>query len=64
MVDVPHCPIATDAINERLAIVRADVAARRAEYTNGATILIREARGGVVTDPSAEITEEVEGVGL
>jgi 23S rRNA (uracil1939-C5)-methyltransferase/tRNA (uracil-5-)-methyltransferase len=64
MVDVPHCPIATDAINERLAIVRADVAARRSEYTNGATILIREAREGVVTDPSAEITEEVEGVAL
>lgn len=64
MVDVPQCPIATDAINARLADVRADVLARRAEYKNGATILLREAREGVVTDPSAEITEVVEGVVL
>jgi tRNA/tmRNA/rRNA uracil-C5-methylase (TrmA/RlmC/RlmD family) len=64
MVDVPHCPIATDAINARLAEVRTDVVTRRSEYTNGATILIREAREGVVTDPSAEITEEVEGIAL
>jgi 23S rRNA (uracil1939-C5)-methyltransferase/tRNA (uracil-5-)-methyltransferase len=61
---VPHCPIATDAINERLAEVRCDVLARRSEYKNGATILLREAREGVVTDPGAEITEEVEGVVL
>ena len=64
MVDVPHCPIATDAINERLSEVRADVAARRSEFKNGATILIREAREGVITDPGAEIAEEVEGIVL
>lgn len=64
MVDVPYCPIATDAINTRLAAVRADVVARRSEYTNGATILLREAREGVITDPGTEITEEVEGVVL
>ena len=64
MVDVPQCPIATDAINTRLAEVREDVLARRSEYKNGATILLREAKEGVVTDPSAEITEEVEGIAL
>ena len=64
MVDVPHCPIATETINARLAGVRVDVVARRSEYTNGATILLREAREGVVTDPGAEITEEVEGIAL
>jgi len=64
MVDVPRCPIATDAINERLAAVREDAVARRSEYKNGGTLLLREAREGVITDPGAEVTEEVEGIML
>ncbi|HUG10585.1 MAG TPA: class I SAM-dependent RNA methyltransferase [Opitutaceae bacterium] len=66
LVDVPQCPIATPGINAALENVRAEVHARmlRGEYSLGATILLREAREGVITDPGAEITEEVEGIVL
>ena len=39
-VDVPRCPIATDAINTRLATVRATIHARAAagEFERGSTI--------------------------
>ena len=59
ILDVPHCPIATPAINDRLALLRADVLARRASYTRGATLLLREASGEVTTDHEAVITETV-----
>jgi 23S rRNA (uracil1939-C5)-methyltransferase/tRNA (uracil-5-)-methyltransferase len=59
IVDVPHCPIATPAINERLTSVRAEVLARRATYLRGATLLFREASGVVTTDFDATITETV-----
>lgn len=64
LVDVPQCPLATDAINARLATLRAEVRARRADYTRGATLLLRDAGGTVVTDPTAEIEEVVDGVRL
>lgn len=60
IIDVPCCPIATDAINTRLAEVRADVMANRERYTRGATLLLREAGGSVTTDYDAIITEEVD----
>jgi tRNA/tmRNA/rRNA uracil-C5-methylase (TrmA/RlmC/RlmD family) len=59
IVDVPHCPIATDAINERLTAARARVLAQRETYTRGATLLLREASGAVTTDYDAVITETV-----
>jgi tRNA/tmRNA/rRNA uracil-C5-methylase (TrmA/RlmC/RlmD family) len=61
LVDVPRCPIATEAINERLTGVRADVQARMATeaYTRGATLLLREASGVVTTDYDAVVTETV-----
>jgi tRNA/tmRNA/rRNA uracil-C5-methylase (TrmA/RlmC/RlmD family) len=61
IVDVPHCPIATDAINQRLTAVRADIRARAAagEFERGATILLREASGEVTTDYEAIVTETV-----
>ncbi|MFM8337120.1 MAG: class I SAM-dependent RNA methyltransferase [Opitutaceae bacterium] len=63
IVDVPACPIATEAINARLTDVRAAVHARQAEYTRGATLLLREAGGAVTTDHDAVITEEIAGAG-
>jgi tRNA/tmRNA/rRNA uracil-C5-methylase (TrmA/RlmC/RlmD family) len=60
LVDVPRCPIATDAINEKLGEVRARVRARAAEYTRGATLLLREASGVVTTDYDAIITETID----
>jgi tRNA/tmRNA/rRNA uracil-C5-methylase (TrmA/RlmC/RlmD family) len=58
-VDVPRCALATDAINDALAALRADVAARAGTYRRGATLLLRDAASGVTTDFRAVITEEV-----
>jgi 23S rRNA (uracil1939-C5)-methyltransferase/tRNA (uracil-5-)-methyltransferase len=59
LIDVPRCPIATDAINDRLAEVRTDVLAKRDTFTRGATLLLREASGVVTTDYDAIVTETV-----
>jgi tRNA/tmRNA/rRNA uracil-C5-methylase (TrmA/RlmC/RlmD family) len=59
IIDVPRCPIATDAINARLTEVRQDVHLRRDSYTRGATLLLREASGVVTTDYDAVVTETV-----
>lgn len=63
IVDVPRCEIATEAINVRLAEVRAEVRARAEAggYGRGATLLLREAGGKVATDPSAAVAEEIPG---
>ena len=58
-VDVPRCPLATDAINAALTEVRAEVAARAGTYRRGASLLLRDAASGVTTDFRAVITEEV-----
>ena len=60
IVDVPRCPIATEAINVRLGAVRETVQARAASYTRGATLLLREASGVVTTDYDAVITETID----
>jgi tRNA/tmRNA/rRNA uracil-C5-methylase (TrmA/RlmC/RlmD family) len=59
IVDVPHCPIATDAINDRLTAARARVLGQRETYKRGATLLLREASGAVTTDFDAVVTETV-----
>lgn len=61
IVDVPRCLIATDAINDRLHPLRAEVRARAAAggYQRGATLLLREASGEVTTDFDAVIVETV-----
>ncbi len=61
LIDVPACPIATPEINAALpeirARVRADLAA--GAYKKGATLLLRHATEGVVTDYDAVIHEQV-----
>jgi 23S rRNA (uracil1939-C5)-methyltransferase/tRNA (uracil-5-)-methyltransferase len=61
IVDVPRCPIATEGINERLRALRSDVRARAAAggFERGATLVLREAGGAVVTDFEAPVTEEI-----
>jgi 23S rRNA (uracil1939-C5)-methyltransferase/tRNA (uracil-5-)-methyltransferase len=61
LIDVPRCLIATDAINERLAQVREEARAKAVSggYPRGATVLLREAGGQVVTDFDAVIIEEI-----
>ena len=62
IVDVPRCPIATDAINAKLPEVRARVHVRAAtgDYTRASTLLLREASGQVTTDYEAIITESID----
>ena len=61
IVDVPHCDIATEAINARLPEMRASIRARAAagEFPRGATLLLRDAGGVVTSDYEAIITETV-----
>ncbi len=59
ILDVPQCPIATEAINDALGAVRAAVFARQDSYQRGATLLLRDAGGTVTTDHEAIVTEEI-----
>ena len=59
LVDVEQCPIATEKINATLPEVRETVLANSGHYKNGATVLLREAEEGVITDYQAIITEVV-----
>ena len=61
ILDVPHCDIATPAINAKLPEVRARAQQRLAagEYQRDGTLLLREASGVVTTDYEAVITETV-----
>ena len=61
LVDVPHCDIATPEINAKLPEVRAKTQARIAagEYKRDATLLLRHAQEGVITDYDAVIHEVV-----
>jgi 23S rRNA (uracil1939-C5)-methyltransferase/tRNA (uracil-5-)-methyltransferase len=61
IVDVPQCPIATPEINARLPEVRAKTLQRLAagEYKRDATLLLRHAQEGVVTDYEAVIHEQI-----
>lgn len=61
IVDVPQCDIATPEINAKLIEVREATQAKLAagEYKRDATVLLRHALEGVVTDYDAVITEQV-----
>lgn len=59
LIDVPQCPIATEAINAKLTEVRARVHAQQETYKRASTLLLREASGQVTTDYDAVITETV-----
>lgn len=61
LVDVPQCPIATPEINAQLTEVRAATRRKLAagEYDRGATLLLRHAQEGVITDFDAVIHEVI-----
>ena len=59
IVDVPHCPIATDAINAALPAIRARATADREKFKRGATLLLRHTQEGVVTDHKQVVSEKV-----
>jgi tRNA/tmRNA/rRNA uracil-C5-methylase (TrmA/RlmC/RlmD family) len=60
LVDVPHCPIAMDSINEALPEVRDDLnrKASAGKLKRGGTLLLRAHSGGVAT-VTDEVIEEV-----
>ena len=59
LVDVHHCPIAMDEINEALPAIRQDVKSRATEYKKGATLLLRATEGRVETDHRSPVSEKV-----
>ncbi len=59
IVDVPQCPIATDAINEALPQERESVLSGRRKFRKGATLLLRDSYDGVATDPKKIISQKV-----
>jgi tRNA/tmRNA/rRNA uracil-C5-methylase (TrmA/RlmC/RlmD family) len=60
ILDVPHCPIAIEAINEALPAIRERIHKKANTYKKGATLLLRASAGGeVITDPNAIATERV-----
>ncbi len=58
LVDVPLCPIATDAINEALPRARAELRSAP-KRKRGGTLLLREVDEGVETDPKKLVSERV-----
>lgn len=61
LIDVPHCPIATDAINARLPSLRTEIRERVANgaFKRGGTLLLRDTPQGVVTDMAAQTQDRV-----
>ncbi|MDR0535415.1 MAG: class I SAM-dependent RNA methyltransferase [Puniceicoccales bacterium] len=57
IVDVPACPIATEAVNDALPRVREETRANASRHKRGATLLVRETATGVVTDFRATALE-------
>lgn len=53
ILDVPHCPIATETINAYLPTLRDRVRHTAAAYKRGGTLLLRDSETGVCTDPKA-----------
>ncbi len=62
VVDVPQCPIATEAINEALPRERERLRANAHALRRGGTLLLREAVEGVVTNMRATATAQVGGL--
>lgn len=58
IIDVPNCPIATEAINQSLATVR-DYARTSWKQKRGGTLLLRETEEGVTTHPNNLVTQRV-----
>jgi tRNA/tmRNA/rRNA uracil-C5-methylase (TrmA/RlmC/RlmD family) len=62
LVDVPHCHIAMPEINAALPGIREKIRAEQEQYTRGATLLIRAAANGVLTQSEQIAHEEVDGI--
>lgn len=59
IVDVPECPIASSAINAALPRLRNDARSQAGQRKKGATLLLRDSDGSVLTNPTAVAEEKV-----
>lgn len=59
LVDVPHCPIAMDEINEAMPRIREETRANAKAYKKDATLLMRATEGRVETNHRNPISETV-----
>ncbi len=60
IIDVPHCPIASETINATLPRIRREVTANARSYKKGATLLLRDSlEGNVCTDPTEMCEQQV-----
>lgn len=59
LVDVPHCPIAMESINQALPAERARAQTLAAGKKRGGTLLLRHTREGLITDPKAVVSEQI-----
>ena len=63
IVDVPECPLATDAINQTLTVERQKLhresPIKAKKSVRGGTLLLRQGLEGVTTDPRAVISERI-----
>lgn len=62
MVDVEHCPIAMPELNAQLAAVRERARANADAFKNGATLLMRATKNGVLTRNDEIAVEDVDGI--
>jgi 23S rRNA (uracil1939-C5)-methyltransferase/tRNA (uracil-5-)-methyltransferase len=58
LIDVPQCPIATEAINDALPAAREEIYSMQGKKKGG-TILLRDTPEGVVTNPKKTASERV-----
>lgn len=58
IIDVPTCPIATEAINEKLPSARKAIQ-DKPQSKKGGTLLLRDTMEGVITDPKKVVCEKV-----
>jgi tRNA/tmRNA/rRNA uracil-C5-methylase (TrmA/RlmC/RlmD family) len=64
VIDVPKCPIATDAINSSFTKSRKEIRGNPGRFERGATLLFRDCEEGVITDPRQVVTEKVGAIQL
>ncbi|MDR2420407.1 MAG: class I SAM-dependent RNA methyltransferase [Puniceicoccales bacterium] len=59
LVDVPHCPIATEAINAALTHARSEIYKQWSSYRHGQTLLFRDVEGKVYQDPNHIVEQDI-----
>ena len=61
LIDVEHCPIASETINAKLPKIRRECQKKAAFYKKGATLLLRDSLDGYVCTDGTEMCEQMVG---